>query len=136
MWPLRRLQRNCNLRRDAPAQVYWRRYTEGGGTKSLKAIERRLAFGFRHQARSTPGEFTMSLRALPQMPMVLRQTGPGKAQLLVNIGGRTVEAEYAFVTVDESGLIPNVTKLQVFGRDPRSGRAVTETFRVKGGLLQ
>lgn len=127
---------NGNLRKDAPAKVYWRRYTEGGRALNLKPIERRLAFGLSHKARSTPGEFTVSLRALPNMPMVLRQTAPGKAQLLVNIGGRTVEAEYAFVTVDESGLIPKVTKLQLFGRDPNSGRALAETFRVKGGLLQ
>ncbi len=124
-----------NLRADRPGQVYWRRYNTDGARKPLKPIEQHFAYGVNVRPRDAPGEFTVTLKPLPQFPMLLRQTGPGKAELLASLGGRTVRAAYAFVTVDESGLIPRVTQLSIHGIDPATGRAVSETFSVAGGAI-
>ncbi len=124
-----------NLRADRPAQAYWRRYNTTGERKGLKAIEQRYAYGINVRPRSKPGEYTVTLKPLPEIAMLLRQTGPGKAELLANLGGKTVRAVYAFVSIDESGLIPKVTGLSLHGIDPRTGRAVSETFSVSGGAI-
>lgn len=125
-----------NLDPDRPGQVYWRRYNTDGVRKALKSVERRFAYGFNTRKTNTPGEFIMTLKALPEIPLLLRQTAPGKAALYGKVGGKTVRVVYAFVTLDESGLIPKVTDLSIHGIDPASGRAISETFRVNGGAIR
>lgn len=127
---------NGNLRAKRPAQVYWRRYNTTGERKALKPFERALAFGMNFKPASTPGAYDVHLKPLPQLPMLLRQTAPGKAELFARIGGRTVRAVYAYVSLDESGWIPRVTHLTLHGVDPATGRAVTEVFRVQGGNVK
>ena len=124
-----------NINPRDPADVYWRRYNTDGVVKPLKRIEH-IAFGVRSKARSTPGEYTVTLRRLPQLPMLLRQTGPGQAELLATIGGKTVRAVYAYVTLEGRGLNQRVASFSVHGIDPASGRAVSETFAVKGGAIK
>jgi hypothetical protein len=122
-----------NLDRNGPAQVYWRRYNSDGERKALKTFERRLAFGIRARPTGTPGEYVVWAPPLPQVPMLLRQTGPRQSELLVNLGGRQVRAVYIHIHVDESGLLPKVTHFSIHGTDPQSGRGVSQTFRVSGG---
>lgn len=126
---------NGNLNPKRPAQAYWRRYNTDGARKPLKKIEQRFAYGLNIKKRSTPGEFTVSLKPLPEIKMLLRQTGPGKAELIADIGGKQVRAIYAFITIDESGLIPKVTDLTLFGRDLATGKTIAETYSVKGGAI-
>ena len=125
-----------NLRPNKPAQVYWRRFNDNGERKPLKPFERALAFGMNVHATNIAGVFNVSLKPLPQMAMQLRQTAPGKAELLGTIGGRKVRAVYAYATVDESGWIPKVTQITLHGIDLASGRALTEVFRVNGGSVR
>ena len=124
-----------NLRPKRPAQVYWRRYNTTGERKALKAIEQRFAYGINVKPRKTPGEYTVTLKPLPELPMLLRQTEPGEAELIAEIGGRQVRAVYAFVTVDETGLIPKVTSLSVHGIDTATGTAISEVYAVSGGAI-
>jgi len=126
---------NGNLRAKKPAQVYWRRYNTTGERKALKAIEQSFAYGVNIKRRKNPGEYAVTLKPLPELPMILRQTGPGKAELIATIGGRQVRAVYAFVTVDETGLIPKVTALSVHGIDPATGKAISAVFSVSGGAI-
>ncbi|MEM9852255.1 MAG: DUF4833 domain-containing protein, partial [Pseudomonadota bacterium] len=114
-----------------PAAVYWRRFADRGEAKSLKRIEIPV-FGV-NVRRLNDGDYSVTLKRLPQIPMRLRQTGPGQAELWARIAGRTVRPIYAHALIDESGLIPRVTGFSIFGRDPTTGRYVGETFRVRGG---
>lgn len=120
-----------NLHRK-PGRVYWRRFNDAGERKPLKSIEH-LAFGFRTRAHPTPGHLRVNLRPLPQLPFVLRQTAPFQAELIATIGGRPTRAVYAYVTVDETGVFPKITRLQIFGIDLETGQPKSETFRVHGG---
>lgn len=124
-----------NLVTSNPAQVYWRRYEEGGGARGLKRIEN-VAFGLNARQRSTPGEVVVTLRRVPQIPMLLRQTGANQAELWVNIGGKTVQAIYAYAEIDQSGLIDSVSRFTVYGRDPATGRYLSETYSVSGGAVR
>ncbi|MCG6902389.1 MAG: DUF4833 domain-containing protein [Rhodobacter sp.] len=124
-----------NLSRKNPAHVYWRRYNTTGERKPLKPIERRFAYGVNIKKRETQGDFIVSMKPLPQLPMVLRQTGPGKAELIATIGGRRARPVYAFVTVIDTGLIPKVTAISLHGIDTETGRAISEVFSVAGGAI-
>ncbi|KMW57384.1 hypothetical protein AIOL_002347 [Candidatus Rhodobacter oscarellae] len=126
-----RYDRNGNLK-TRPGRIMWRRYNDAGERKRLKAYEH-LAFGLNYRKLEQPGHFLVSLRALPRLTMELHQSGPNKAELIATIGGRQTRARYAYVTVDESGLLPKVTELKLFGVDIATGQAVSETFRVLGG---
>jgi len=131
-----RYDKNGNLLRSDPAHVYWRRYNTTGERKPLKPIERLLAYGVNVKPAGTDGQFYVTLRPLPQMPMLLRQTGPGKAELIGTIGGRKARIVYAYAAVDESGLLPKVTHLTLHGIVQDSGRAITEVFSVNGGSVR
>lgn len=116
-----------------PISVYWRRFATTGHRRQLTPIERFLAFGVRVQPRGVPGEFTVIPRAAPQHPLVLRQTGPGRAEILAPLGGGMARLSHVFLEIDETGLLPAVRKAIVHGTDLASGRAVIETFAVSGG---
>lgn len=131
-----RFDASGNIDAANPAQAYWRRFNNQGEVKPLKRIEQQFAYGVNVRERSTPGEYTVSLKPLPELPMLLRQSGPGAAELWANIGGRTVRAVYAYVEIDEGGLIPKVTQLSLFGIDPATGRARGEVFRVGRGAIK
>jgi hypothetical protein len=124
-----------NLAQDRPGQAYWRRYNTDGARKPLKPLEERFAYGVNLRPRA-PGEWVVTLKPLPEIPMLLRQTGPGRAELLANIGGRETRAVYAFVEIDESGLIPSVAGFWLTGRDTATGRYLTEQYSVSGGQIR
>lgn len=124
---------NINARN--PVDVYWRRFNDGGEAKNLKRIEH-LAYGIRVKPRGTPGEFNLTLRRLPQFPMVLQQTGPGQATLWATIGGKSVQAIYAYATLTGSGLNQSVSGFSLHGIDPGSGQALSETFSVSGAQIK
>ena len=123
-----------NLKTKRPAQAYWRRYNTDGARKGLKKIEQRFAYGLNIKSRGN-GEYNVSLKPLPQLQMVLRQTGTGKAEVVGKIGGRDARVVYAFVSLDESGMIPKVTALSLHGIDLANGSAISEVFSVSGGAI-
>ena len=131
-----RFDENGNLHAKKPIQVYWRRYNTTGERKALKPIEQRFAYGVNVKPRQVSGEFSVTLKPLPEMQMILRQTGPGRAELIATVGGRDVQARYAYVSVDETGLIPRVTGLSVHGIDMDTGKAVSEYFTITGGIIR
>jgi hypothetical protein len=124
-----------NLDAQRPVQVYWRRFQDNSAAKPLKRIEH-VAFGVTTSRGGQAGDFNVSLRRLPQIPMLLRQTGAGKAELWARIGGKSVQPVYAHAEIDKSGLVDRVTGFSIFGRNPANGRFVGETFSVRGGTVQ
>lgn len=117
---------------DAPISAYWRRYNNDGAATALGALERRLAYGVNAKANGD-GSYRVTFRALPSKSMTLRMEG-GRPALFMPMGGADARLVYAYLDVDDGGLIPRVTGLKIVGRIP-SGQYVTETYRVKGGEL-
>ena len=116
--------------------IYWRRYASGGERKPLKPIERLLAFGVNISRREVAGQYNVALKPLPQLPLVLLQTGPFRAQVLGRIGDQTARIVYAYAHVDESGLLPRVTQLSIHGVLPDGAGAISEYYAVSGGEFQ
>lgn len=124
-----------NIDSRQPAAVHWRRFNDGGEAKALKRIEHVL-YGLNSRKGAEAGDFTISLKRLPQIPMLLRQTGPNQAELYARIGGKIVQPVYAYADVDQSGLIDRLTAFTLVGRDPATGGYIAETFSVTGGAIR
>jgi hypothetical protein len=118
-----------------PVEAFWRRFNTTGERKALGFMEDRLAYGVRAK-RIGDGEFEIRLVAYPERTMVVRQAGRDAVTVEMRIGAHVVRPVYAYVEVDEGGLIPSVTGLKFFGEDVSNGKAVIETSTVSGGQIQ
>ena len=104
----------------SPVTAYWRRYNDAGERKPLKGFERRLAYGM----RSTPmpdGAFRVRFAALPDLPLILRPEGAGRAALWYEPASPApgtpprLRLDRAYLELDQSGLIPRVTRMHILG---------------------
>lgn len=119
-----------------PVLAFWRRFNDAGERKALGFFENRVAFGVRSRGTETPGVYEVRLVALPGRRGTLRQTGEGEAELTFPMGRYTARPVYAYVEVDESGMLPKVVRIRLHGIDTASGKAITETIEVSGGEIR
>ena len=131
-----RFDKSGKLHPRKPARVYWRRYNTTGERMELRPFERRFAFGMKVQTSGAPGEWVVNAKAAPMFPMRVRQRAAFEAEVTSTLGGRLVTPVYAFITVDEAGILPRVTQVSLHGIDVKSGRAISEIFGVEGGTFQ
>lgn len=112
---------------DAPVDVYWRWYNVDGHRKPLNFIERMLAYGVKSVAHSGSGStVTFKVAALPERELILEQDGHGHPEALMRFGNRTARLIYVYLQVDDSGLTPNVTAVDLFGIDKLTGKPLRE----------
>ncbi|HET7410000.1 MAG TPA: DUF4833 domain-containing protein [Paracoccaceae bacterium] len=117
-----------------PITAYWRRFNTDGHVKDLSTIERRMAYGVT-SSRREPGVFDVRFRAIPDIPLVLEQRGPGQAVLTFAPKGQAIDLTYGYLEVDESGLIPSVTGIKLFGQRRADGQPVQVTYSVRRGEI-
>lgn len=112
---------------DSPVEAYWRWYNVDGARKPLNFFERTLAYGVTSVARGASGK-TVSFRvaALPEREIVLQQDSNGTPEALMKFGDHVARLVYVYLKVDDSGLIPQVTALDLCGIEVTSGRALHE----------
>lgn len=112
---------------DAPVNAYWRWYNIDGHRKPLIFIERMLAYGVKSITHSGPhGAITFKVAAVPERTIVLDLDGHGRPEALMQSDGRWVKVVYVYLEVDDSGLLPDVTALDIFGIDKRTGKPLRE----------
>ena len=125
-----------NLKPRGPIHGYWRRFNTGNDIKKLSFTERNFAYGVKARTTDDPGVYDVRFAALPGLTAQLRQSAPGKAALWFDINGKQVKLIYAYLELDEGGLIPNVVALTFYGRDVATGRYMTLKYSVAGGALE
>ncbi|WP_083206157.1 DUF4833 domain-containing protein [Stappia indica] len=114
-----------------PLVAYWRRFNTTGEQLPLKMIEDSFAFGVRSRATSDPDVFRIHIVSYSERPATLRLVEPGRAELLLPVGGRTMRMAYAYADVDESGLMPSVREVLVMGHDADSGKPLVERIEIE-----
>lgn len=114
-----------------PLEAYWRRFNTTGEQLPLKMIEDSFAFGVRSRATGDPDVFQVYVVSYPERPATLRLIEPGRAELLLPAGGRTMRMAYAYVDVDESGLVPSVREVLVMGHDVETGKPLVERIQIE-----
>lgn len=128
-----RFQANGKLEPDEPLVAFWRRFNNEGELKELSFIERRFAYGVK-TSRRADGTFDVRFRALPDLNFVLEQTGPRRAVLTFAGHGERIVVDHAYLEIDESGLIPSVVGLKLYGRRD-GGHPVELVYSVTGGSI-
>lgn len=114
-----------------PLVAYWRRFNTTGEQLPLKMIEDSFAFGVRSRATSDPDVFRIHIVSYSERPATLRLVEPGRAELLLPVGGRTMRMAYAYAEVDESGLMPSVREVLVMGHDADTGKPLVERIEIE-----
>jgi hypothetical protein len=122
-----RLDSHGRIDPENPVDAYWRWYNVDGHKKPLNFIEKMMAYGVKSVAHDGPnGSYTFKVAALPERKLTLDEDRHGHPEALMQIGGRAVKLVYVYLQVDNSGLMPSVTALDIFGVDKLTGKAVRE----------
>jgi hypothetical protein len=113
-----------------PVHTYWIRYTEGNKKQELTGIQRSLAYGLHTkpvvgEANSYDGYFF----AYRKRRFVVKQNAKGEPIALFPINGKMQILEKVFVKVDESGMMPSVIYIELWGRDVTTDKEVYEKFK-------
>jgi hypothetical protein len=111
--------------RDTPVNAYWRWYNVDGHKKPLNLIERMMAYGVKSVTRNGPHDaVTFKIAALPERKIVVDLDAHQRPEALTQVGERWIKLDYIYLHVDDSGLLPDVTAMDVFGTDKSTGKAV------------
>jgi hypothetical protein len=118
---------NGKIDTDAPVDAYWRWYNVDGHKKPLNFIERMMAYGVGSVAHTGPGStITFKVAALPERSLAVDVDGHGRPEATMQIGSHAVKLAYVYLLVDDSGFLPKVTALDIFGTDKLTGNAIRE----------
>lgn len=123
-----RLDKAGRLDPRQPVEVYWRRYNDEGERKELSGIERRLAFGVKAQAvKGMKNVFRVAVVSYPERVVTLKLVD-GVPRLEGKVAGVPARLDHAYLEVDDSGTVPDVTRVRLHGFALATGEPVTESF--------
>lgn len=108
-----------------PLDIFWRRYTEDGGRKGLNFIERTLAYGSSPKpVAGHSDQFDASIVSLPEIKFRIGIDEAGNPEATLQMGDHLARLVSAYVKVDESGFIPKLVFLDIYGIDKVTGRVL------------
>lgn len=110
-----------------PVKAFWRRYNRGGYVKQLSLPERMLAYGVKAVMQDGPnGSYSFTVAALPERKIYVGLDDKGHPEAFSKVGNRWVRLVYVYLEVDDSGFMPDVSAMDLFGYDKASGKPVRE----------
>lgn len=110
-----------------PVTVYWRLYNIDGHTRSLNFIERVLAYGVNSVVvRPPPAATSFRIAAIPELELILEQDAAGHPEAVMQFAHRSARLVYVYLQVDDRGMMPRVTALDLFGIEQGTGKALHE----------
>ena len=113
-----------------PVHTYWIRYTEAGKKQELTGIQRTLAYGLHTKATASEiGSYDGHFLAYRKRKFVVKMNAKGQPIALFPINGKMQILKRIFVKVDESGMMPSVIYVELWGRDSITDKEVYEKFK-------
>lgn len=110
-----------------PVNVYWRLYNVDGHTRSLNFVERVLAYGVNSVVvRPAPAATSFRIAAIPELELLLEQDTTGHPEAVMQFAHRSARLVYVYLQVDDHGIMPQVTALDLFGIEQGTGKALHE----------
>ena len=106
-----------------PVRATWLMLAEDGRREDLNAFERALAYGF--EVRRSPTGLRLVLKADASQEIEVREHH-GCLRAFRRIAGHEAVLRLIRVEARESGLVPSVRSVEVFGTDPETGAALRE----------
>ncbi|CAM4223252.1 DUF4833 domain-containing protein [Aquirufa beregesia] len=119
------------LNAKSPVHTYWIRYAEKGQQEELSSIQKTLAYGLYTNKINSELEpsYEGYFLAYRKRKFVVKLDPKGVPIALFPINGRLQVLKRVFVSVDESKFMPSVNYIELFGKDPVSGKDVYERFK-------
>jgi hypothetical protein len=113
-----------------PVHTYWLRIGDGGQKQELTTIQKTLAYGLYtnpivNEVESYEGYFL----AYRKRKFVVKIDSKGAPIALFPINGRLQILKKVFVSVNEEKFMPSVYYIELFGKDPVTGKDVYERFK-------
>ncbi|WP_165929187.1 DUF4833 domain-containing protein [Shimia isoporae] len=127
---------NGTLDSSQPIVGYWRRFAGAGHIMEFRWYERVFGFGARTRLLSAREGYEVRFNGIRDQKLILRQEGPFQAALYKQQNGQDFKMIYGFLDIDDSGLLPKVTRLRLYTSDPNTGRYMTHTIAVSGGAFR
>ncbi len=106
-----------------PVRATWLMLAEDGRREDLNLFERALAYGF--QVRRSSLGFRLVLKADASQEIDVREYR-GCLRAFRLIAGHEALLRLVRVDANESGLLPSVRSIELFGTDPETGAALHE----------
>ena len=107
-----------------PIDNYWRRYENNGERKDLSWLEAWLAYGYRAK-KIGDRAFRIKLRAHKERYITLRQDN-GKWRAIIDINGEESYLTNIYAYADESGILPDVKHVDLYGVNVKTGTPMKE----------
>ena len=121
---------NKSLNSKQPVHTYWLRYAEKGQKEELSTIQRTLAYGlYTDPIKGEVNAYEGYFLAYRKRKFVVKLDPKGSPIALFPINGKLQILDRVFVSVDDSGYMPSVHYIELFGRDPSTGKDVYERFK-------
>ena len=113
-----------------PVYTYWYRYGEKGQKEELTTIQRTLAYGlYTTLVPGVPNTYEGHFLAYRKRKFMVKQDPSGDPIALFPINGKMQILKRVFVSVDESKFVTTVNYIELFGKDPVTGKDVYEKFK-------
>ncbi|RVU25504.1 DUF4833 domain-containing protein [Sandaracinomonas limnophila] len=112
-----------------PVHTYWIRFADKGEKEELTTIQRTLAYGlYTNKINTNEDAYEGYFLAYRKRKFIVKTTPDGPVALFP-INGKMQILKRVFVSVDESGFMPSVNYIDLFGKDVVTGKDIFERFK-------
>ncbi len=118
------LKEDGQLDRSEPIDNYWRQYASTGQRRELSWLESWLAYGYRVKKQKADA-LQIKLRAHKERFIELRKYAD-RWRAVITINGEDSYLTHIYAYADESGIIPDVIHVDLFGINIKTGKEVKE----------
>ena len=118
------LKENGELDKSEPIDNYWRQYASTGKRRELSWLESWLAYGYRVKKKKE-NTLQIKLRAHKERFIELRKEGD-RWRAIISINGEDSYLTHIYAYADESGILPDVKHVDLYGINMKTGVEVKE----------
>ena len=111
-----------NLIKNEPINVYWIRYDEHGQKMELRTTEKWYAYGLNCDRIEGKPYYKVKLVADKKRVLWLKQTDTSKAILITKIDNKLSRLEHMYIFADNSGIWPKIKYIELFGKDFKTNK--------------
>ena len=106
------------------------RYNTNGEKRKLSFIERNMAYGVETERASLgQSNYRVNIVSLKSRTFDVSVDKKGRPRAIMTIDGRRARLQFVYLTVDDSGLFPDVRFIDIYGQELATGRPVHERYR-------
>jgi len=118
------LNEDGTINRKEPLDNYWRQYESTGLRREMSWLEEWLAYGYRAKKKAE-NIYQVKLRAHKERFITLKNES-GKWIATININGEESYLTNIYAYADESGILPDVKHVDIYGINKKTGKLVKE----------